>query len=57
MDSIAGYVRAKALLNLEPGSEFEMPVGFILQPMEDDDGVPFTTKNGDIRMKFSWPVA
>ena len=57
MDSICGYILADPISNLEPGATFEIPQGFILKPMKDDDGVPFTTKSGDVRMKFSWPVA
>tara|TARA_R100000541_G_scaffold41593_1_gene49023 strand:+ start:181 stop:450 length:270 start_codon:yes stop_codon:yes gene_type:complete len=54
MDSVAGYVRTTTILNQEPGSEFKIPTGFSLEPMTDEDGVPFTTKNGEVRMKFVW---
>tara|TARA_B100000482_G_C12327604_1_gene187418 strand:+ start:122 stop:376 length:255 start_codon:yes stop_codon:yes gene_type:complete len=54
MDSIAGYVNASSILNLEPGSTFKMPQGFTLKPMVNEDGEPFTTKSGEVRMKFVW---
>ena len=57
MDSIAGYVNASSISNLEPGATFKMPAGFTLKPMINEDGEPFTTKSGDVRMKFVWPVA
>jgi hypothetical protein len=56
MDSICGYILAEPILNLEPGATFKIPQGFVLKPMEKD-GELFTTKNGEVRMKFTWPVA
>ena len=56
MDSICGYILAEPILNLEPGATFKIPQGFVLKPMEKD-GELFTTKNGDIRMKFTWPAS
>ena len=43
-------------LAVEPGATFKIPQGFVLKPMEKD-GELFTTKNGDIRMKFTWPAS
>ena len=57
MDSIAGYVMAEPISHLEPGSTFKMKTGFTLKPMVNEDVEPFTTKSGDVRMKFVWPVA
>ena len=56
MDSICGYILAEPILNLEPGATFKIPQGFVLKPMEKD-GELFTTKNGDVRMKFTWPAS
>ena len=58
MDSICGYILAEPILNLEPGATFKIPQGFVLKPMEDKEtGEVFTTKSGEVRMKFTWPVA
>ena len=54
MDSIAGYVKAEPISNLQPGDTFKMQTGFTLKPMTNEDGEPFTTKTGDVRMKFVW---
>jgi|TARA_R110000772_G_scaffold35255_1_gene85095 hypothetical protein len=54
MDSVAGYVKSAPILNILPGDNFEMPSGFSLVQMLDEDGTPFTTKNGEVRMKFVW---
>ena len=54
MDSVAGYVKSAPILNILPGDDFEMPSGFSLVQMLDEDGTPFTTKNGEVRMKFVW---
>ena len=54
MDKVAGYVLADSILNLEPNDTFKMPGGFTLKPMLNEDGEPFVTKNGEVRMKFVW---
>lgn len=54
MDSVAGYVNASSIQDLQPDDTFDIPQGFKLKPMIDEDGIPFTTKNGEVRMKFSW---
>ena len=55
MNSIAGYVRNNdKISNLEPGSTFQLPTGWKLVPMVDEDGVSFTTKSGDVRMAFEY---
>ena len=54
MDKVAGYVNASSILNLQPDDTFEMPGGFTLKPMLNEDGEPFVTKNGEVRMKFCW---
>ena len=55
MDSICGYILSEPILNLKPGATFKIPQGFVLKPMEKD-GELFTTKSGEVRMKFTWPA-
>lgn len=48
------YIPAAAVADLEAGESFELPDGFEFVPMMDEDGNPYTTKDGQPLHCLKW---
>ena len=58
LDSTPCYVSRDAVAHLSEGESFEIPDGFSLIPMlEEDNKTPRTTKDGAVLLKLSYRPA